>query len=222
LAAQTASATSQRLRAPAPRFDRRRSRTLRALWRRLELDRLGIRTLEVMLCVGAGDSNSEISRRLGVSVSTVKYHISRAARSLPPTTTGRPPNSGEARSAVIAVLDDDPSMREAIVALIESYGLETIAFESGAEFLAYAEKAEANCLVTDFSMPNMNGMELQEELCRRGVKLPTIMITAFPNPSAESRARANGAIGYLEKPVDDARLMRLLSEVVPGGGGHGA
>ena len=55
-----------------------------------------------------------------------------------------------------------------------------------------------------------------------GVRLPNIMISAFPNPSVELRARANGAIGYLEKPVDDARLMRLLGEVVPVGGGDEA
>ena len=215
-AAELLAIPPQGLCAPAPRFDRRRSRATRELWPQLQLERLGIRTLEVMLCVGAGDSNQEIARRLGISVSTVKYHITRAARSLPPTSTGRPPNPDEARTAVVAVLDDDPSMREAIVALIESCGLKTVAFASGADFLAYAadEDAEASCLVTDFSMPQMNGVELQEELGRRGVHLPTIMITAFPNAAVETRARASGAIGYLEKPVDDERLIALLQQAV--------
>lgn len=176
------------------------------------MDRLGIRTLEVMLCVGAGDSNSEIALRLGVSVSTVKYHVSKAARTIPPA--GRPPNSDEAQPAVVAVIDDDPSVREAIAALIESYGIQTVAFESGADFLDWGATGEASCVVTDYSMPNMNGLELLEELRRRGAKAPVIMITAFPNPKVQAHAQVSGAVGYLEKPVNDERLLELLQQTV--------
>ena len=179
-----------------------RPRVLRETWPDLNKPGLGIRTLEVMLCVGAGDSNAEIGRRLGMSQSTVRYHVAKGARALA--------SDDGARPIVIAVLDDDAPMREAMIALIDSYGFQTVAFESGEAFLDYAVGNQPACLVTDLVMPAMSGLELQDEMRRRGIDIPMIMISAYANARVRERALDAGALGFLQKPVNDAELLNLL------------
>lgn len=189
----------------APMVGDRRSRGVRESLEQLDLQSVGIQTLEVMLCVAAGDTNAEIARRLNLSVSAVKYHIAKAVRA------GANPDGimQQQRPIVVAVLDDNASMREALTALLESLGFQTAAFETGAEYLAYAAKTAPSCLVTDLSMPGMNGIEVLEAMRLQGLRVPTVMVTAFPNAHTRARALAFGAVGYLEKPVD-SRLFHDL------------
>ena len=179
-----------------------RRRFVRETWPDLNKPGLGIRTLEVMLCVAAGDSNAEIGRRLGMSQSTVRYHVAKGTKALA--------SDDGATPIVIAVLDDDPSMREAMTALIDSCGFQTVAFDSGKAFLAYAAMNRPACLVTDLVMPAMSGLELQDEMRRRGIDIPMIMISAYANARVRERALDAGAIGFLQKPVNDAELLNLL------------
>ncbi len=190
----------------APVFGHRRSRVLRDGWERLNPQRLGIRTLEVVLCVGSGDSNTDICHRLNISMSTVKYHIGRALRTVDPNPAPAP----DERPVVIAVLDDDVAMGEATCALLDSYGFQTVSFTTGEAFLAYAAKTLPSCLVTDMNMPGMNGVEVLDALRLQGLRVPTIVITGFANPLTRARALAFGAVGYLEKPVNDALLHELV------------
>ena len=101
------------------------------------------------------------------------------------------PNSGP----IVAIVDDDEAVGNAIKVLMRSIGLVAHAFSSGEEFLRSAELSRAGCLVVDFDMPRMTGLDLHNNLSRLGKKIPTVMITAYP--SDDVRARALQAGGHL-------------------------
>ena len=103
-------------------------------------------------------------------------------------------------SPVIAIVDDDASVREALTGLLKSCGRFAIAFERGEDFLNSDQRRDATCLIADVEMPDMTGPELYDRLIASGDPIPTIFITAYPDPIARTRALQNGAIGYLAKP----------------------
>ncbi len=116
--------------------------------------------------------------------------------------------------ATVYVVDDDDQARESVCALIRSMGLNAEPFSSGEAFLeAYSERLHG-CLVTDMKMLGMSGIELQEELIKRGIKLPVIVITAHPRTSLTVRAMKHGAISLLEKPYEDDDLGDAIREAL--------
>jgi FixJ family two-component response regulator len=115
---------------------------------------------------------------------------------------------------IIAVVDDDVSVRLAIEGLIRAIGLSGHAFESAEKFLCSPQLAQTSCLITDLQMPGMNGLELQRYLAARGHRFPIILITAFPEPSLQERAEAAGAFAFLEKPFDGKRMVDLLHQAL--------
>lgn len=108
---------------------------------------------------------------------------------------------------VIAVVDDDASVREAITGLIKSFGYSAIAFNKAEEFLNSADLHNTACLVTDVQMPGMTGPELQSRLVASGKPIPTILITAYPDQATRARALQNGVKYYLAKPFRDEELL---------------
>lgn len=110
-------------------------------------------------------------------------------------------------SPVIAVVDDDPSMREALQGLIGSFGFATVSFDSAKALLASQAVDELACLVMDIQMPGMSGLELQSELNAVDRSPPLIFVTSFPDDNVRARALASGAIGFLPKPVDRDELI---------------
>ena len=115
---------------------------------------------------------------------------------------------------IIAVVDDDVSVRLAIKGLIRALGLNAHAFESAEKFLSSPQLAQTSCLITDLQMPGMNGLELQSCLTAQGHRFPVILITAFPERSLQERAEAAGAFAFLEKPFDGKRLVDLLQNAL--------
>ena len=111
---------------------------------------------------------------------------------------------------LISIVEDDQPMRDSIGRLLRSYGYTVQAFSSAAEFLAFPSLEETACLVTDIHMPAMAGMELYCRLVETGRKLPTILITAYPDEAVRLRALANGVVCYLEKPFDDNSLIGCI------------
>jgi FixJ family two-component response regulator len=109
--------------------------------------------------------------------------------------------------SVIAVVDDDESVREAITGLIKSFGYRAIAFNRAEEFLNSADLHNTACLVTDVQMPGMTGPELQSRLVASGKPIPTILITAYPDQATRARALRNGVKCYLAKPFRDEELL---------------
>ena len=109
----------------------------------------------------------------------------------------------------IFVVEDDASVRESLRALLESANYQSIDFARAADFLAFDER-RASCLIADVRMPGMNGLELQEELVRRGSKLPVIIITGHGDVAMAVRAMKAGAIDFLEKPFDDETMLECV------------
>jgi FixJ family two-component response regulator len=112
---------------------------------------------------------------------------------------------------IVSVVDDDKSVRDGLSSLLRSLGTESHCFASSAEFLSSPLVDGSDCLIADIQMPGMNGLELQEELARRGSRMPIIFITAFPNRAAMERAQAGGAICFLEKPFDARTIEQCLN-----------
>lgn len=106
----------------------------------------------------------------------------------------------------IFVVEDDASVRESLRALLESADYKVIDFASALEFVA-ADERQGSCVIADVRMPGMNGLELQEELVKRGSKLPVIIITGHGDVSMAVRAMKAGAIDFLEKPFDDEVML---------------
>jgi FixJ family two-component response regulator len=109
---------------------------------------------------------------------------------------------------IVAVVDDDPRVRESLESLIESAGLTARVFSHAEDFLRGAHLAATGCLITDVRMPGMDGVALQRHV--RGVRpeLPVIFITAHHEDEVERRALAEGAACFLHKPFDAGELLR--------------
>jgi FixJ family two-component response regulator len=113
---------------------------------------------------------------------------------------------------VIFVVDDDDLARKAVMALVGAMGVETRGFASAEDFLAGYDGRRPACLVTDVRMLGMSGLELQEELLRRGESLPVIVLTAFASTPGTVRAMKNGAVTLLEKPCRDDELWEAVRD----------
>jgi len=113
-------------------------------------------------------------------------------------------------SRIIAVVDDDSAVREAISFLLRSFGYDAIAFESAEEFLHSTTVQHASCVITDIKMPGMTGVELQRCLISGGHRLPVIFMTAFPEESVKRHVLSAGAYGFLTKPCEPQYLIECL------------
>jgi FixJ family two-component response regulator len=115
------------------------------------------------------------------------------------------------RSApLISIVDDDESMRESTKGLVRSLGYQAAAFASAEEFIQSDSLDNTSCLIADVQMPGLSGIDLQRWLIDRGVQMPTIFITAFPEEVTRLRAVKAGAVGYLGKPFSEESLLKCL------------
>jgi FixJ family two-component response regulator len=112
--------------------------------------------------------------------------------------------------SLIAVVDDDESVREAVTGLMKSFGYRAVAFTRAEEFLNSTELRDTACLVADVQMPGMTGPELQSRLVASGEPIPTILITAYPDQAVRARALQNGVKSYLAKPFRDEELLDCI------------
>src|SRR5271165_7602660 len=98
---------------------------------------------------------------------------------------------------MIAVVDDDESVREALTGLVKSLGYRAVAFQSAEDFLNSKQRHGAACLIADVQMPGMTGPELHDRLVASGKPIPTILITAHSEETVRARALQAGVKGYL-------------------------
>jgi FixJ family two-component response regulator len=115
---------------------------------------------------------------------------------------------------LISIVDDDESVREATEALMQISGFRAQSFTSAAEFLLSPALKSTACLITDFNMPTMTGLELFRRLAGIGHRIPTIMITAYPDDEIRLRSLAGGVICYLTKPFDDNILLDCVRKAL--------
>lgn len=116
----------------------------------------------------------------------------------------------EVREAVVFV-DDDPSMREALLALMESIGLSATAYASVQEYLDAPDIVGPHCLVLDVRMPGRSGLDLQNELARREIAPPVIFLSGYADVPMSVRAMKAGAIEFLVKPFRDQDLIDAIA-----------
>jgi len=112
------------------------------------------------------------------------------------------------QTPLIAIVDDDASVCEAIQGFVEASGFAAEAFSSAEEFLQSELLNETACLITDVQLPGMSGFQLQNQLSVPGSRIPIIVITAFPGD--DRRALAAGAICLLRKPVVKEDLLTCI------------
>ena len=117
-------------------------------------------------------------------------------------------------SPTVFIVDDDPAIRFAMQALMESVNLRHEIFASGNEFLEQAAKPRPGCLVLDIRMPGLGGLELQQELIDRGNELPIIFITGHGDVPMAVEAMQKGAIDFIQKPFRDQDLLDRISEAL--------
>jgi FixJ family two-component response regulator len=116
--------------------------------------------------------------------------------------------------SLVAVVDDDESVRESLPDLLREVGYAAVAFASAEEFLDTGDCLRTRCLVLDIAMPGMSGPELQRELERRGRAIPVIFITANGDETMRPRLLAQGAVACLFKPFSDTDLLAAISSAV--------
>ncbi len=114
----------------------------------------------------------------------------------------------------VYIVDDDPAIRIAMQALLESVDIEHEIFASADEFLRGEEKHRAGCLVLDIRMPGLGGLELQDELISRENTLPVIFITGHGDVPMAVDAMQKGAVDFIQKPFRDQELLDRIREAL--------
>ena len=114
---------------------------------------------------------------------------------------------------LVAIIDDDASVRATTDSLLRSFGYLVHTFASAEEFLRSNRLNDFSCVIADVQMPGMSGVELQAHLRTKGYRVPFIFFTAFPDEKIRVQAFAAGAICYLTKPFDGGSLIQCLQAV---------
>jgi FixJ family two-component response regulator len=112
------------------------------------------------------------------------------------------------KNKLIAIVDDDDLMRNALQGLLKSVGLQARTFASAEEFLQSGQQRQTACLIADIRMPGMSGLELQAKLNTECCRIPTIFITAHGDAKMRMQAMRAGAVEFLAKPFDDEVLLQ--------------
>lgn len=116
--------------------------------------------------------------------------------------------------SLVAVVDDDGSVRMALGRLLRSAGLQVQLFGSGHELLADPQLHRIACVVSDIRMPGFSGFDLFDALRARGLQTPMILMTAHASEGDERRARLSGSACFLQKPFAETELMRCIHEAL--------
>jgi FixJ family two-component response regulator len=119
-----------------------------------------------------------------------------------------------AGESLISVIDDDQSMRSALVRLIRSLGYVARGFASAEEFIAADVMPVCSCVIVDIQMPGMSGIELTKLIVERRSHVPVFVITARTEPGLEESALASGAMCFLRKPMDPTAFVECLERAL--------
>ena len=116
----------------------------------------------------------------------------------------------ETTPKLVAIVDDDSSMRDALGGLLKAVGYPARAFASAEEFLKSGQQRQTSCLIADIRMPGMSGLELQAQLNAERCRIPIIFITAHGDAKMRIQALRAGAVEFLSKPFDDNALLESV------------
>lgn len=112
----------------------------------------------------------------------------------------------------VFIIDDDPSIRDALGLLLGLHGFRTAFYADAASFLNAWQPDWCGCLIIDIRMPGMDGLALQRRLREEGCTIPTIIVTGHGDVASAREAFRADAIDFLEKPIDEARLVAAIGE----------
>ncbi|MCE1162001.1 response regulator transcription factor [Thiomonas intermedia] len=119
-----------------------------------------------------------------------------------------------ANKGTVYVVDDDEAVRDSLQWLLEGNDYRVRCFESAESFLARFDPREVACLIVDVRMPGMNGLELQDELLRRGCSMPLVFITGHGDVPMAVDTMKKGAIDFIEKPFNEVVLRDLVDRML--------
>lgn len=118
------------------------------------------------------------------------------------------------KKVVIAIVDDDQSVRDALAGLMKSLGYNVLPFERAEDFLNSKRRQKVSCLIADVQMPGMKGPELYDRLAASGEPIPTVLITAYPDEALRARVLRAGVKCYLAKPFSEDDLLSCIRTAV--------
>jgi len=115
---------------------------------------------------------------------------------------------------LISIVEDDESLRQAMVGLVRSLGYRVASYPNAEDFLAADAGLHSNCVITDIQMPGLSGIDLKLRLAADGVTTPVIMVTARAEPALHEKAMASGACCLLRKPFTAEALIECLDRAL--------
>ncbi len=115
---------------------------------------------------------------------------------------------------VVFVVDDEPVVLSSLAALLEVTGFNVKTFDSAEEFLASYEPGQVGCLLLDVRLSGMSGIELQRKLKSDAIELPVILLSGHASEEVRENGVANGALGFLEKPIDSHQLIEHVRHAI--------
>ena len=116
--------------------------------------------------------------------------------------------------AAVFIIDDDPLIRDSLGQLVKSVGLTADTFPSAKAFLEAEQPDKPSCLVLDIRLPELSGLDLQDELIKRGISIPIIFITGHGTVPMSVRAMKSGALDFIEKPFEDQELLDAINHAI--------
>ena len=115
---------------------------------------------------------------------------------------------------LIAVVDDEESVRRALARMLNASQLQVEVFGSGQEFLDSLRTRRPDCVVLDYQMPGLTGRDVQRQLAAAQIRLPIIVVTAHDQPALREPCLADGAVAYISKPLQRERLLSLIDDAI--------
>lgn len=116
--------------------------------------------------------------------------------------------------ALIAVVDDEPSVRSSLARLLRSAEYEAATYPSGEEFLQSLDRDFPDCLILDLRMPGLSGFDVLARLALADRRVPVIVLTSFPTSEVRRQALREGVAAFLEKPVERATLLAAIDGAI--------
>jgi FixJ family two-component response regulator len=124
------------------------------------------------------------------------------------------PSAAKAAAPIVIVVDDEPSVRQALSGLFRSVGLQVELFGSAAEFQQRKQPDRASCLVLDIRLPGVNGLDFQGQLLRANIRTPIIFMTGHGDIPMSVRAMKAGAVDFLAKPFRDQDMLDAVAAAI--------
>jgi FixJ family two-component response regulator len=116
--------------------------------------------------------------------------------------------------AIIAIVDDDASVREGLQSLIRSAGWRVETFVSAQDFLGRLGAEAPSCLILDLQLPGLGGLDLQQRMAKVGLEIPIVFLTGHGSIPASVQAMKAGAVEFLTKPLDEQKLLQAIQEAI--------